>query len=117
MNSVSLGDGADHVSGLARFFAFHSALPQTASRIVRIQFRQFSQNFLRPLVGDARDNHFHFKVLIAVNAGTQKRRCTPPANTQRLPRLRSWRDADHGWPRSEEHTSELQSLTNLVCRL
>src|ERR1019366_97133 len=22
-----------------------------------------------------------------------------------------------GWPRSEEHTSELQSLTNLVCRL
>src|SRR5215213_11751315 len=23
----------------------------------------------------------------------------------------------HRWPRSEEHTSELQSLTNLVCRL
>src|SRR5437016_7170270 len=27
---------------------------------------------------------------------------------------RPWRDK---WPRSEEHTSELQSLTNLVCRL
>src|SRR5438046_5584020 len=24
---------------------------------------------------------------------------------------------DSGWIRSEEHTSELQSLTNLVCRL
>src|SRR5205823_11105887 len=26
-------------------------------------------------------------------------------------------DADHGPPRSEEHTSELQSLAYLVCRL
>src|SRR5258706_7821851 len=26
-------------------------------------------------------------------------------------------DAFGQWPRSEEHTSELQSLTNLVCRL
>src|SRR5438046_6250938 len=26
-------------------------------------------------------------------------------------------DQIHGGPRSEEHTSELQSLTNLVCRL
>src|SRR5438093_9541140 len=25
--------------------------------------------------------------------------------------------AQHAWSRSEEHTSELQSLTNLVCRL
>src|SRR5258706_5590337 len=25
--------------------------------------------------------------------------------------------AETFWPRSEEHTSELQSLTNLVCRL
>src|SRR5438093_9052036 len=25
--------------------------------------------------------------------------------------------ANEGWGRSEEHTSELQSLTNLVCRL
>src|SRR5437016_12093615 len=25
--------------------------------------------------------------------------------------------AGYPWPRSEEHTSELQSLTNLVCRL
>src|SRR5258706_3765985 len=28
-----------------------------------------------------------------------------------------WRFESNGWPRSEEHTSELQSLTNLVCRL
>ena len=34
---------------------------------------------------------------------------TPNANILRL------RDAIH--PRSEEHTSEFQSLTNLVCRL
>src|SRR5262245_62721204 len=26
-------------------------------------------------------------------------------------------DLDRGWPRSEEHTSELQSLRHLVCRL
>src|SRR5258706_5872884 len=26
-------------------------------------------------------------------------------------------DTPRGWVRSEEHTSELQSLTNLVCRL
>src|SRR2546427_10767804 len=94
MNSVSLGDGADHVGGLARFFAFHSALPQMASRIVRIQSRQFSQNFLRPLVGDPSDNDFHFKVLIAVEAGTQQQRCTPPANTPLLSDLQPWREAD-----------------------
>src|SRR5437660_9008750 len=27
------------------------------------------------------------------------------------------RKAPHGWPRSEEHTSELQSRGHLVCRL
>src|SRR2546427_10672432 len=31
--------------------------------------------------------------------------------------LRIERGADYGWPRSEEHTSELQSQSNLVCRL
>src|SRR5438034_11256796 len=91
MNAVSLGDGTDHVGGLARFFAFHSELPQMASRIVWIQSRQFSQNFLRPLVGDASDNHFHFKVVISAYAWTQTRRCTPAAHPHRLPRLRSWR--------------------------
>src|SRR5260370_26477267 len=28
-----------------------------------------------------------------------------------------WRPGMAGWPRSEEHTSELQSHLNLVCRL
>src|ERR1035438_7367936 len=28
-----------------------------------------------------------------------------------------WRFADFEWPRSEEHTSELQSLRHIVCRL
>src|SRR5262249_60063405 len=36
----------------------------------------------------------------------------PPAKTQRLTF-----DPTNGVTRSEEHTSELQSLTNLVCRL
>src|SRR5260370_17891553 len=29
----------------------------------------------------------------------------------------AWRHSDALWPRSEEHTSELQSHLNLVCRL
>src|SRR5438093_4265347 len=33
------------------------------------------------------------------------------------PREGDGRKADHHLSRSEEHTSELQSLTNLVCRL
>src|SRR5262249_60774372 len=32
-------------------------------------------------------------------------------------RAAAHRGVEHGDPRSEEHTSELQSLTNLVCRL
>src|SRR5438093_2816087 len=39
---------------------------------------------------------------------------TAPCSASRTPRQR---DALHGAVRSEEHTSELQSLTNLVCRL
>src|SRR5437016_12139191 len=39
----------------------------------------------------------------------------PSDATRRLARLRVQRHATA--PRSEEHTSELQSLTNLVCRL
>src|SRR5438093_7015813 len=47
-------------------------------------------------------------------------RSTPPART-RGPRpgwgaVAPWR-VGGTWTRSEEHTSELQSLTNLVCRL
>src|SRR5437016_8529881 len=58
-------------------------------------------------------------------------RTPPPARSTRrrrhaLPRFPRWRPRrgahsaafrPAGWPRSEEHTSELQSLTNLVCRL
>src|SRR5688572_32552645 len=38
----------------------------------------------------------------------QKLRCRPQADARRIVQLR---------PRSEEHTSELQSQSNLVCRL
>src|ERR1035441_10456401 len=46
-------------------------------------------------------------------------RCTPPAATARLGGGQHQRGArDRGKPlRSEEHTSELQSLRHLVCRL
>src|SRR5437016_8530139 len=45
------------------------------------------------------------------HATTWEREHTPPRHRPR----RGWIHADTG--RSEEHTSELQSLTNLVCRL
>src|SRR5256885_2738917 len=49
------------------------------------------------------------------------RRSCPPANRGRLlfrSRLREWRARrSDGCDRSEEHTSELQSPCNLVCRL
>src|SRR2546427_8703216 len=35
-------------------------------------------------------------------------RCRPATSYRRMPSV---------WPRSEEHTSELQSQSNLVCRL
>src|SRR5258706_4860046 len=38
------------------------------------------------------------------------------SSTRATFRCRSTRRG-RSWPRSEEHTSELQSLTNLVCRL
>src|SRR5204863_7857937 len=38
---------------------------------------------------------------------------SPAANSTRTPRRRS----SPAWPRSEEHTSELQSRRDLVCRL
>src|SRR5262249_61338959 len=46
-------------------------------------------------------------------------RCSVRATARRIPargRTSSWR-GDCARRRSEEHTSELQSLTNLVCRL
>src|SRR5215813_15241124 len=39
-----------------------------------------------------------------------------PSRAARLPALRAAR-SKHFWPRSEEHTSELQSRPHLVCRL
>src|SRR5262249_59686965 len=41
----------------------------------------------------------------------------PDAGIAAAQHLPSGRDAGPALPRSEEHTSELQSLTNLVCRL
>src|SRR5258706_7441366 len=41
----------------------------------------------------------------------------PPTNTERATRLPSREAQPVGCLRSEEHTSELQSLTNIVCRL
>src|SRR5438093_7505297 len=56
-----------------------------------------------------------------------RRHATPDRRHARRPRHARRRSAGHrrallhvpgdGWLRSEEHTSELQSLTNLVCRL
>src|SRR5438046_5841417 len=41
----------------------------------------------------------------------------PPSTTTLLPAKRMGSEHSVGIGRSEEHTSELQSLTNLVCRL
>src|SRR5437016_8032764 len=43
-----------------------------------------------------------------------RRRCSTIIRTRSIPRARRSRSSAS---RSEEHTSELQSLTNLVCRL
>src|SRR5437016_11145180 len=45
------------------------------------------------------------------------RGCTPACRRRRLSRSSRQPDVCRTPPRSEEHTSELQSLTNLVCRL
>src|SRR5215467_16355559 len=42
---------------------------------------------------------------------------TPRAPRPAAPRFAPGRVSDHHRPRSEEHTSELQSPCNLVCRL
>src|SRR2546430_9635260 len=48
-------------------------------------------------------------------AAREARRATRPRGQGAHPL--HLRRADHGAPRSEEHTSELQSQSNLVCRL
>src|SRR5262249_61256241 len=52
------------------------------------------------------------------NAQMELEFTTPPAKTRILD-VKPVHDSYGSWPagRSEEHTSELQSLTNLVCRL
>src|SRR5438046_8065076 len=44
-------------------------------------------------------------------------RALPTAGLPTFQRLADWQSAIRHAGRSEEHTSELQSLTNLVCRL
>src|SRR5438046_8476609 len=54
------------------------------------------------------------------DGSSNRRPCTPSRDARRRRSGRSSsrrRTAGRGAPRSEEHTSELQSLTNLVCRL
>src|SRR5438034_8548982 len=48
---------------------------------------------------------------------TDPRRHRSPARRDRAPALRPGRSGRHGSGRSEEHTSELQSHSDLVCRL
>src|SRR2546427_9564671 len=42
---------------------------------------------------------------------------SPPSFTPKRARTRAWPCSATFWARSEEHTSELQSQSNLVCRL
>src|SRR5262249_60031084 len=53
-----------------------------------------------------RSTLFPYTTLFRSRAGVHPARCGSPASA-----------APSRCPRSEEHTSELQSLTNLVCRL
>src|SRR2546423_12034368 len=57
---------------------------------------------------------------VAEGAGTDRRRRVRPTHRARraaVPRRGAAAATDHPHPRSEEHTSELQSLAYLVCRL
>src|SRR2546426_8797564 len=54
---------------------------------------------------------------VVVTQGLSQRRNSPDQCPLHLPRLQPRRGAAAGRRRSEEHTSELQSPCNLVCRL
>src|SRR3712207_8068478 len=57
---------------------------------------------------------------IRVSRGTPRKsacEATARTNSSENPSRSSSRRATRGWPRSEEHTSELQSRQYLVCRL
>src|SRR2546427_2974115 len=49
--------------------------------------------------------------------GSARRRTPPPTATRGVTRSATWRARSGDCGRSEEHTSELQSQSNLVCRL
>src|SRR2546423_9790308 len=58
------------------------------------------------------------EVVLAGNSPPAYRVCRSSSNTrQDTPSMARWCTASSSLPRSEEHTSELQSLAYLVCRL
>src|SRR5438034_8332201 len=59
----------------------------------------------------------HFSIAIPIASGTESTLFgpSPPTRSDEMPR--SWRYTSRSGMRSEEHTSELQSHSDLVCRL
>src|SRR5437016_6917120 len=65
-----------------------------------------------------RSERLHFLVGQAARVGENGERIARKRFSRENIKLHEFVTAGHLWPlRSEEHTSELQSLTNLVCRL
>src|SRR5258706_5539631 len=68
-----------------------------------------------------RSTLFPYTTLFRSRSGAPVSRGTLARALRTLRASRQWRrrrrERIAAWPRSEEHTSELQSLTNLVCRL
>src|SRR5204863_8962361 len=60
----------------------------------RIESRQLAQNFLGPLVSDARDGNLDLHKFVAAHAGGAQRRRTLPAQSKLLPALRAGRNFD-----------------------
>src|SRR5438093_10969697 len=71
---------------------------------------RFDRDFVHRVAGDAvRSDELHRHGAVCADEGVSLARCAGAQEWLAKPR--------HIQPRSEEHTSELQSLTNLVCRL
>src|SRR5690242_1197410 len=81
-----------------------SALPPKADTVEYDR----DARFVPPLLCSIAQNGFHCGVQIRLRAATMP---------QLWRRYGSRRSRGRGWKRSEEHTSELQSHVNLVCRL
>src|SRR5437016_10176274 len=83
----------------------------------RQQRHSTSVPVLPPLCGCSRAIRFREAVKRTIQSLSQNPHVGPrySSSNPRVQNLRSWPVA--GFERSEEHTSELQSLTNLVCRL